>query len=80
MPHLLVLLLLFLPSIAWAQSSAIISNKDRHHPVYAANGVVASQEARATNVGVNILAHGGNAIDAATGNLENRESIDHDRP
>ena len=65
MPHLLVLLLLFLPSIAWAQSSAIISNKDRHHPVYAANGVVASQEARATNVGVNILAHGGNAIDAA---------------
>ncbi len=48
-----------------AQTSAILSNQDRHHPVFAANGMVASQEARATNVGVDILRRGGNAIDAA---------------
>ena len=63
--RLFALLLLLLPTVAGAQSSAIISNKDRHHPVYAANGMVASQEARATKVGVDILARGGNAIDAA---------------
>ncbi|MDP6690914.1 MAG: gamma-glutamyltransferase [Alphaproteobacteria bacterium] len=62
----LVFLLLFpWPLAAQAQGAAIISNKDRHHPVYAANGMVASQEARATNVGVDILRRGGNAIDAA---------------
>ncbi|NQV61796.1 MAG: gamma-glutamyltransferase [Alphaproteobacteria bacterium] len=48
-----------------AQTAAILSNHDRHHPVFAANGMVASQEARATNVGVDILRQGGNAIDAA---------------
>ncbi|MBL6952200.1 MAG: gamma-glutamyltransferase [Alphaproteobacteria bacterium] len=48
-----------------AQTAAILSNQDRHHPVFAANGMVASQEARATNVGVDILRQGGNAIDAA---------------
>ncbi|MDP7549112.1 MAG: gamma-glutamyltransferase, partial [Alphaproteobacteria bacterium] len=68
----LSLLLLLLPALAWlhagaaqAQSNAIISNQDRHHPIFAANGMVASQEARATNVGVDILRRGGNAIDAA---------------
>jgi len=60
-----VLFLLLCPLVVQAQSAAIISNKDRHHPVYAANGMVASQEARATRVGVDILRQGGNAIDAA---------------
>jgi len=64
-----VVLLLF-SGLAQAQtrpviSGPIISSKDRHHPIYAANGMVASQEARATKVGVDILRRGGNAIDAA---------------
>ena len=64
--RIFLLLLAWLPTSAvQAQSSAIISNQDRHHPVFAANGMVASQEARATNVGVEILRQGGNAIDAA---------------
>ena len=64
--RLWLLLLLLLPTgLAQAQSAAIISNQDRHHPAFAANGMVASQEARATMVGVEILRHGGNAIDAA---------------
>ncbi len=65
MPCRLWLLLLLCPLAVHAQSTAILSNKDRHHPVHAANGMVASQEARATRVGVDILHRGGNAIDAA---------------
>ncbi len=61
----LCLLLLLCPLSVQAQSTAILSNKDRYHPVHAANGMVASQEARATRVGVDILRRGGNAIDAA---------------
>ena len=48
-----------------AQQSAIYSNRDLIHPVYAANGMVASQEALATEIGVEVLKNGGNAIDAA---------------
>lgn len=62
---LLPFLACFHAGAAPAQTSAILSNQDRHHPVFAANGMVASQEARATNVGVDILRQGGNAIDAA---------------
>jgi len=61
----LLLLLMFMPFLARAQTGAIISGNDRHHPVFAANGMVASQEAVATKLGVGILRQGGNAIDAA---------------
>ncbi|UJF24878.1 gamma-glutamyltransferase [Suttonella sp. R2A3] len=47
------------------QQTAIYSSVDRHHPVWAANGMVATQEAYATEVGVQILEKGGNAVDAA---------------
>ncbi|MFT5172494.1 MAG: gamma-glutamyltranspeptidase/glutathione hydrolase [Gammaproteobacteria bacterium] len=48
-----------------ARQPAIYSNRDRLHPQFAAHAMVASQEALATKVGVQILQAGGNAIDAA---------------
>lgn len=49
----------------FAQESAIFSRRDVFHPVFAANGMVAAQEAVATRIGVDILEAGGNAVDAA---------------
>src|SRR5947208_3615738 len=43
----------------------ILTNAARFLPVVAKHGMVASQEKRATHVGVEILKAGGNAIDAA---------------
>jgi gamma-glutamyltranspeptidase/glutathione hydrolase len=43
----------------------IISDVARVHPALAPNGMVASQEERATRIGVDILQRGGNAVDAA---------------
>jgi gamma-glutamyltranspeptidase / glutathione hydrolase len=57
-----------LPSVAFAQAEPqqpIISDWPRRQPVFAAGGMVASQEALATRVGVEVLEQGGNAIDAA---------------
>ncbi len=48
-----------------AQTAPIYSDMDRLHPVYAQHGMVASQEAMATKIGVDILRQGGNAVDAA---------------
>jgi gamma-glutamyltranspeptidase/glutathione hydrolase len=47
------------------KETAIYSRMAIHHPVWAENGMVASQEALATKIGVDILKKGGNAIDAA---------------
>lgn len=60
---LLTALWAFLPSLAAAQD-AIYSEMDIMHPVYATQGMVATQEAMATAVGLEILQKGGNAIDA----------------
>ncbi len=61
----LSLALFFVTGAPRAQQAAILSGQDIHHPVFAANGMVASQEAQATRIGVEILRQGGNAIDAA---------------
>ena len=61
---LLIALLVFSPVQGAAQETAVVSPRDIFHPVFAENGMVASQEATATRIGVDILKRGGNAIDA----------------
>jgi len=53
-----------LPGPTAAQEAAIYSSLDRLHPVYATQGMVATQEARATRIGLEVLKNGGNAVDA----------------
>ncbi len=43
---------------------AIYSEDAIHHPVWAKNGMVATQEALASDIGLQILKEGGNAVDA----------------
>ena len=61
------LLLLLAPTFALAQAQqpAIYSDLDRVHPAFGSQGMVASQEAVATRVGLEVLQNGGNAVDAA---------------
>ena len=59
-----IALLVFSPVQGAAQETAVVSPRDIFHPVFAENGMVASQEATATRIGVDILKRGGNAIDA----------------
>lgn len=47
-----------------AQQGGIYPKKDNFHPVVAKNGMVATQKARATQIAVDVLKKGGNAIDA----------------
>ncbi len=63
-PLLALLLGVLLPGLASAQPAGD-SGRAIVHPVFAEHGMVASQEAAATRIGVDVLEHGGNAIDAA---------------
>ena len=54
-------------SLAIAQTSdaPIVRYSDLRHPIFGASGMVSSQNAHATEVGAQVLADGGNAVDAA---------------
>lgn len=53
------------PAAKPVYSDAIFSENAIHQPVWAANGMVASQQEQASQVGLEILQQGGNAVDAA---------------
>ncbi|AOE50129.1 gamma-glutamyltransferase [Kangiella sediminilitoris] len=55
----------FIYSVEAKEGPAIIDYESIHHPVVAKHGMVASQQHIASDVGVNILKRGGNAVDAA---------------
>ena len=57
----------FLTSCAFAQTvdSPLPAHDGVHHPVYSHAGMVAAQDETAARVGAEILAEGGNAVDAA---------------
>ncbi|MGO9757587.1 MAG: gamma-glutamyltransferase [Roseiarcus sp.] len=57
--------LLALAAPAIAQPVPVVSNFAIARPVIAAHGMVVSQEAAASRIGVDILKRGGNAVDAA---------------
>jgi gamma-glutamyltranspeptidase/glutathione hydrolase len=73
----LIAALLLLPGLAFGQAQPVpadqpipagqplVSPWARLQPVTAASGLVTSQEAHATRIGVDILRRGGNAVDAA---------------
>jgi gamma-glutamyltranspeptidase / glutathione hydrolase len=57
-----------IPSLALAQAEPqqpIISDWPRRQPIFSTGGMVSSQDALATRIGVEILDQGGNAVDAA---------------
>lgn len=53
------------PELVLAQNTpAIVSYQDIHHPIFAEQGMVSTQEELASRVGLEVLRNGGNAIDA----------------
>ncbi len=63
---ILSVLLMLQSALCLAQDdAAIVRYPARHHPVLDAGGMVASQNAVASAIGAEILAAGGNAVDAA---------------
>ncbi len=56
--------LALIPVAGLTQEAAIYSGMDRIHPAWAENGMVVAQEQIAAEVGRDILAAGGNAVDA----------------
>jgi gamma-glutamyltranspeptidase / glutathione hydrolase len=60
----LVALLIVAPA-AVAQQRPIYAERDLIHPVYGQNGMVATEEAEASRIGLEVLQNGGNAVDAA---------------
>ncbi|NEO87231.1 MAG: gamma-glutamyltransferase [Spirulina sp. SIO3F2] len=70
-PRRLIALFLITIFVLWgwqwsrAQDAALYDYRDLAHPVIGTEGMVASQEALATQAGLKVLQDGGNAVDAA---------------
>ena len=65
MIRILVIFLMIITFFTQLSATAIYSATSRVHPVIAKNGMVASQEALASKIGLDVLKKGGNAVDAA---------------
>lgn len=67
MRRLILLLFVLQPlfGLTPAGAQGIVSYRALHHPVYGRTGMVAAQNMVATQIGVAVLADGGNAVDAA---------------
>ncbi|RAP39085.1 gamma-glutamyltransferase [Candidatus Marinamargulisbacteria bacterium SCGC AAA071-K20] len=62
----LIIFLFFLPSFLYSQlDDPIYDYYDRFHPVVGEQGMVATQEKKATQIGLDVLKNGGNAVDSA---------------
>ena len=64
-PLQLAALICLVPKAVFADPASIISPFATARPVIAAHGMVVSQEAEASRVGLDVLKRGGNAVDAA---------------
>ena len=63
--HLSLCLSVWMVQAAFAEPPAIIDYDSRFHPVVGRSGIVASQEMRASEIGLQVLKDGGNAVDSA---------------
>ena len=62
---IIVSFVLYASTTVYAQTDGFRTGEDRVHPVLGRSGMVATQEANATRIGLDILQRGGNAVDAA---------------
>jgi gamma-glutamyltranspeptidase/glutathione hydrolase len=62
---LLVLVVQASCAVAQAPPQPLVAYDDLHHPEYSLTGMVASQSRSAAEIGAQVLADGGNAVDAA---------------
>ena len=67
MHRLIIILVALQTSCALAQDvdQAVVRYTDLRHPVYSTTGMIAAQSKTAADVGAEVLADGGNAVDAA---------------
>ncbi len=63
--HLILLVSVLFGQTTFAEPSAIIDYESRFHPAIGKNGIVSSQERLASEIGLQVLKNGGNAVDSA---------------
>jgi len=63
--HPILLLSVFFVQTTFAEPPVIIDYESRFHPVIGKNGIVSSQERLASEIGLQVLKDGGNAVDSA---------------
>ena len=65
MKQTLLFLLVFIKANCLSAQTPIYNSSSAHHPIVAQEGMVATQHHLATEVGLDVLKQGGNAVDAA---------------